>query len=287
MELDVKGFAAYLQDRVSDDTADRYVFNVGKGPQRIRNRQLAPKYLRQIRSSFRAYARYLERAGRADEARQLLDDIEDVRLPPALRQTPQNPLPRAFYDELRAAIKASDQKPAMRAQLGIMANRGLRRGDVLRIQRKDVQNALKTGTLSFVAKGKKRLEFGVLPTYAGYLELMEEAFERDREDAWRYEPATSVWELLSSSDEAAKIAVARSLRAVASTCNLKKHGVTLADVRPHVLRRSYAQAFFEACGHDPMKLKDHMQWSDVSTAMSYLDHSQKKTLDEVAAKMFG
>lgn len=279
MQIDVQGFRTFLEPRVSDGTATRYLFLVQQdaGPARVRERSLSPKYRRQIRSSWRAYARYLTKAGKDAAAREILDQVDEVRLPPAVRQKVQLPLPRPFYDRLRAAIDSCDEKPAVRAVLGIMANRGIRRGDVLRATRTDVARALKTATFSFMAKGHRRLEFGLLDSYKRYLELLREAFADDKD-------AETVGQLVAGTDAAAEKRIARALRRVAAELPLKKHELTLEDVRPHILRRTYATVMFEAFGFDPVKLTSHMQWASVTTALGYVDAANRGELDAIAEK---
>ncbi len=280
VEIDAAGFRSYLEHRVSAGTAGNYLFLVGSGgPERVRERKLSPKYRRLIRASWLAYARFLAKQGATKPAAAITDELDEVKLPPPDRQRPQLPLPRAFYDELRAAIDESDRiHPAMRAQLGVMANRGIRRSDAIYIGRSDNARALKTGVLSFVAKGGRRMEFGVLPAYQKYLELFDQEFKRQKEDV--------VWQLIGENERAAKQAVGRRLRRVAAELDLAKYDLTLEDVRPHILRRSYATYYFDACGRDPIKLKDHMRWADIKTALSYVDATDKVALDAIAENMF-
>lgn len=62
-------------------------------------------------------------------------------------------------------------------------------------------------------------------------------------------------------------------------------GLEAGAVTPHRLRRTYAVNFLQAVDGDVVKLKDHMGWASLQTAMRYVDHSQREELDKVAAAM--
>lgn len=243
---------------------------------RLNDRSLSPGYRRVCRAAMLSYARFTKNT-------ELAENLSDVRLPAPVRQSVEVPLPEKGWRALRAEIDdASYVKEPVRAVLGLMASRGLRRGDVLRLHRKEVAQAIKGGTLSFLAKGERRLEFGVLPAWRGYLEILDDCFVRN---------TNHVRELVSprAAEETCQAAagelVTRVLRDVGSEVGEKVLGIPPESLHPHQLRRTYASLYYEACGRDPNKLKAHMCWANIQTAMNYVDHDQRETLDAVAEAM--
>jgi hypothetical protein len=90
-----------------------------------------------------------------------------------VRQSVKIPLEREEWFRVIDAIRDyQDLGDAMRAVLGMMAMRGFRCGDVMRMKRAEISAALETGTLSFEAKGSKRLEFAVIDTFRPHLEAL-------------------------------------------------------------------------------------------------------------------
>jgi site-specific recombinase XerC len=287
VDLDLDGFRTYLRRRGSPETTvSTYVSLLSHGPERVRSRTMAPKSRGVMLAAWRAYARFRRRSGdpAGDE---LLEDLADVRLPPLVRQRPQLPLPRPLFDLLRDAIDEDDDlAPPERAALGVMANRGLRSIDIREVKREAVSGALKTGVLSFVAKGGRRLEFGVNNAYRPYLEMLDVEFAARRaRDADVADLLVARGTKAAARSTSAARAIARSLKVVTKKLPLAKHGVELADVHPHILRRTYATLFYEACGRDVVQLKQHMGWSNIQTAVNYVDHDRRAELDEIAEGM--
>jgi integrase len=238
---------------------------------RLRDGELAPKTLRHIKAACRRWARF-----RGDD--QLLVEADKIRLPPPQRKTAKVPLTRddlfALVDEIDAADYLDD---AMRAELGLMASRGFRCGDVLRMRRSQAQTALRVGTLSYVAKGRRRLEFRVLDTFRPYLDLLVS------HPRWeRVEDLISPRASEATRREAAGRAAARALELCGSKVGIK-------GLYPHRLRRTYATEYLRALGPDAfaaVKLQQHMQWASLQTAMGYVDHDRGQELDDVAEAMW-
>jgi integrase len=273
MNAPTSGLAAYsewLRRRgTSASTIVQYLFHAGRAVggedpfDRITDRGLSPKYRRVCKAAIVSYARFNK-----DDA--LVEQIKEVKLPSPVRQTVKVPLDMETWRALRAEIDAANYiTEPMRAALGIMASRGLRRGDVLRLHRKEVADALKTGTLSFVAKGERRLEFGV-GSWRPYLETLAECFAGDRD-------AKTVADLISTTHQAAGVAAVKALRRVA-----KRVKGASPKIACHDLRRAYSTHYFEACGRDPRRLQTHMQWSSLEIAMSYVAAESRENLDEIA-----
>ncbi len=260
-------------------TINQYLFHAnralgGEDPfDRITDRSLSPKYRRVCKAAIISFARYQD-----DDA--LVKQIKEVKLPAPVRQEVKPLITEDQWRSLREEIDhATYITEPMRCELGLMANRGLRRGDVLRLQRKEITDALRTGTLSYEAKGERRLEFGVLKPWRPYLVTLADEFSAEKK-------TRTVADLISpkATDETrqavAGAAVVRALRRVAG----RVKGIS-PGVAPHDLRRCYATLFFEACGRDPVKLQHHLQWANVQTALGYVSAGTRESLDAVAEEM--
>jgi integrase len=277
-------YEAWLRRRgAGDDTIYQYVFHAartvgGEDPfERITDRSLSPKYRRVCKAAIVSFAKF----NKDDD---LIEQIREVKLPSPVRKKVKVPLDGETWHALRDEIDEADYiTEPMRAELGIMANRGIRRGDVLRLKKTEVTAALKTKTLSYLAKGERRLEFGLMPSWERYLELLKESFAHTR-------GAEVVADLIApkaTEDGRKKIAgaaVVRALRRVASRIDLPDHDVE--EIHPHLLRATVAQHFFEACGRDPIKLKEYMQWASIEVAMGYVSAGSRESLDAIAETMF-
>lgn len=266
---DLADFEQHLVQRgVDPSTARQYRSHLVRPRERLLDKELAPSTRRVGLAAWKSYAGFIE-----DDA--LLKELKQLRLPVAARVKVQVPLPLPVWKALRAEIDSADylSTVAMRCVLGVMANRGLRRGDVLRLRRTEVTAALRSNVLAYEAKGKKRLEFGLLQSYRRYIEQLGDVGGK-----W-----TSVYELISPNESWAKQKVADELRVCAEHIELGE--VTLEDVRPHVLRRTFAVAMYEAFNHDAVKLAAFMGWSNVTTALRYVDFVKRDELDLVADEM--
>lgn len=254
----------------TEETAQGYASDVlaaqthPQGPLgRLRMRTLAPKTLRRTMASLRAWCKFTKDAT-------LLEQISDIRLPPPARKIIKEPLNR---EQWLAVVKEINQAEYLshpeRAALGIMATRGLRVGDVLRLERAKVQEAVRTGELAYKGKGSKWIQVGV-QSFKAYLELLA------REEDWEY-----VRDLISiskkgSRQKSAGQQLSRALKQVG-----ERVGISAADMYPHKLRRTFATAFLEAVGGDLEKLRQMMSWNDISTAAGYADHGRKNELEAI------
>jgi site-specific recombinase XerD len=277
-------YQAWLRRRgTGQRTIQQYAFHAaralgGEDPfERINDRKLSPKYRRVCKAAIISFAKFNKDAS-------LIEEIKEVKLPAPVRQNAKVPLAEDTWRALRAEIDAADYiTDPMRAELGIMANRGLRRGDVLRLHRSEVAAALKKNVLSYVAKGERRLEFGVGDAWRPYLELLHDEFSSAGKRAEQVSDLISPRASDENRMESAGSAVIRGLRRVASKIELGDHA--LEDVTPHLLRFCYATKFFNACGRDPRRLQEHMQWSSLEVAMIYVGSESRASLDDIAAEM--
>jgi site-specific recombinase XerC len=242
--------------------------------ERLRDDDLAPKTRRRILSAGRQWAQF---NGDNDLASEL--DAARKRLPPARRKLAKTPVTR---DLLFAIVDEIDQanylKAPMRAVQGMLACRGFRVSDVLRMRRDEIVAAKETGLLVFVAKGNRRLEFGVTKTWVRHLDV----FVGLPADWMRVEDLISPTAKVENRRKAAVRFVERTLRKIGSLCGAPK-------LYPHQLRRTYAVEYLKQQKGDPealLNLTKHMQWADESTALQYVNHVRGRELDEIAERIF-
>lgn len=280
-------FERSLKDRgLSTGTVELYVNDInscaaGGFAARLGNKELAPKTRHRIRTAGRQWARFLGDA-------KLENELRDFKLPKARRARAKTPLTREqmflLIDEIDSAEYLA---PLMRAVLGMLACRGFRVGDVLRLRRSELQVARDTGMLAFEAKAGARLEFRLISTFKRHaLALANAEGKWTRVDALispragTRTPKTA--RAKNQRRRAAARAVSRALTEVAVRCGIY-------GVHPHRLRRTYAVEFLKGLVGDSdalMKLKQHMQWESLATAMEYVDHARGQELDDAAEKIF-
>jgi len=277
VDSDLSSFRAWLAEHgLSESTLEVYLRDVRKGLEvglvaRLRSDDLAPKTKRHMLAAARHWAKFTKDTD-------LAEALDKLNLPPARRQTAKVPLSKEDLFVLLDEIDRADylSKP-MRAAIGMMACRGFRCGDVLRMRRDELIAARESGVLNYIAKGKRNLEFKVLKTYRKHLVALASA-----PGEW-----TRVEELLANGGasgrrNAAARAVERSLVRLGTKCGIQ-------NLFPHRLRRTYAVEYLRSMKGDPealMKLTQHMQWAGMATAMEYVDHARGDELDAAAEKMF-
>ena len=267
-QKDLKNFHNWLVTRGRDPTtADLYVTNVkiayetDDPIERLLDPDISPNTKRVSLAALRAYAKFTK----DDDLKETLDD---VKLPPVQRIKPRVPLEKQDWKKLRDLINNEPPSPA-NAIIGLMATRGFRIGDVLRMKRVEVEDALKTDLLIYRAKGNKKLTVGVLPTFVKYLEQLI-SFPK-----WK-----QVQDLFEVDNRAARMRIRRSLQRMAKEVGIED------DMYPHRLRRTVATYFLEKVGGDLTKLKDWFSWSSIATAASYTDHHKRAELDKAGESMF-
>ncbi len=231
-----------------------------------RSSSLAPNTKWQILAALKAWARWTK----DDE---LKETLEDLRLPPAKRVAKKSPLTEKQWRDLIAHLREAEKvNDVHRVVIVIMALRGLRLGDVLRIEHHEVKSALSTRTLSAVAKGGKRREFSAVPIMADLKVLTKyPVWERIRDLVG---PA-------SATEKALGHRVRRTLKRHAAK-------VGIPSTHPHQLRRTFATQYLESMAGDPaalIKLQKYMDWSDLSTAARYVDAVDAVELNAAADRM--
>lgn len=277
-ELD--GFHQWLLDNGrSSLTAAQYkatVFRVanhhGGIAARLTDKKPAPKTLHAAAAALKSYATYTEDGD-------LLVAIKRIRLPASRRATPRVELALEAWSQLITAIEDDKKlRPEMRATLMIMALRGLRVGDALRLKRTEIEAAIRTKRLGFEAKGRSRLEYGI----TDIADSLREFLSIDK--PWDRVVDLVAWSSKKTGDakmHVARLKVLQQLQRVAAT-------IELDDVYNHRLRRTYATHFLRKLKGDPqalIKLQRHMGWATVTTAMGYVDAVDADELEDVGAEL--
>lgn len=270
---DLDGFRAHLEEyNRAAGTVEGYISDVrnayadGDPTARLRDQSLAPKTRRRILAALRSFAEY-----RDDGA--LLIRLKKIKLPRAVRITPKTALSKKKWNALRDAIDR-EEDDALRAVLGIIANRGLRCTDVLRLTPREVKNAVRTGLLSYRAKGERWLHYSAEPM-AEYLETL------DGMPRWKH-----VWDLVSPRAHPhtrAHAAWKRCYRALKACA--EEVGIEVEDIYTHRLRRTYAKHFNDLVKGDLVATQEHMQWASLQTAKEYVDDARREQLDAIAKKL--
>jgi integrase len=269
-ESNLGRFRSWILERGrSDGTADLYTCHVrtsAADPKGLTHRliagRLAPNTVRSNLAALRAWAAFTKDA-------ELARRLSDLRLPPARRVRHKKSL---SVDDWRQAIRhlQTCQMPdAMRQVLLIMALRGLRSGDVLRIRKPDAQRSLDTGKLIYEGKGRKRTEISVEPI-RGPIEALVAM------RGW-----VVVRDLLgtSKSPKAMSRKVWRAARRTAAQ-------VGIAEMNPHRYRHTFAQNYLSQLAGDPnaiVKLQRYMGWESMATAARYVQDVSQDELDRIGA----
>lgn len=255
-------------------TAELYALNVrscvgdpGGVTARLVSGDLAPNTARANLAALRAWAAF-------NDDGKLTKRLSDIRLPPARRIRVKIPLEMPDLKRLVRHLRDRRMRnEAMRQVLLIMALRGLRSGDVLRIRRPDAVRALASGKLVYEGKGRKRIEIAVAPIREQIQALA------DMED-W-----SKVSDLISTSERQKTLSkkIWRAAKRIAKE-------IGMVDVYPHRLRRTFATEYLRKLKGDSnalVKLKQYMQWESLSTAERYVDAVSQDELDEIAAGLVG
>lgn len=264
-------FRGWLVERGrSDDTASLYISNVrscasdkGGLTHRLVAGKLAPNTLRTNLAALRSWASY----GKDTE---LLARLGDIRLPPARRVRTKLPLELEDWRRVVRHLQSCKMKnEAMRHVLLIMALRGFRSGDVLRMRRTELARSLDTGKLVYEGKGRKRIEVAVAPIRPQIEGLLEfKGWER-------------VGNLLGTS--AIKKVISKKVwRAARRTA--KKIGIF--EMNPHRYRHTFATNYLKQLQGDPnaiIKLQKYMGWESMATAARYVDSVSQDELDVIGA----
>lgn len=267
----LEAFRAWLLARGrSEGTADLYVKNLRRCAaedvltSRLVGGDLAPLTRRTNKAAIAAWAKYTKDAD-------LAEAISEIKLPPARRVAIKVPLAVADWQRVVKHLATCELDDRVRAVCLVIAKRGLRVSDALRIRRTEVAAALKSGVLSYVGKGAKRHEVSAQPIRA-QLEALAgfKGWER-------------IGDLVSTGKHR-HTAAKRIRRAFA--CVARQ--LELEGVHPHRFRRTYATTYLEEHKGDPraiIKLQHHMGWASMQTAALYADAVDRDELAAAGDKM--
>lgn len=280
-------FKTWLLERGRvEGTADAYVTNLRscvadrRGlTHRLIAGNLAPNTLRANLAALRAWATFAQDG-------ELAKRLADIRLPPARRVHTKNPLETESLRQMVRHLKACEKtvrrfrepaspqaNEAMRQVILIMALRGLRSGDVLRIKRTEVLRALDTGKLIYEGKGRKRHEFAIAP-FRAQLEALAQMKN------WEH-----VRDLITTSANP-KVASVKVWRAARRTAQ----EIGISEMNPHRFRHTFATRYLEQLRGDPnaiIKLQKFMGWESMNTAARYVDKVSQDELDSLGAALAG
>jgi len=273
-ENKLREFAAWMVRRGrQEESAALYVTDLRSclaDPRGVTNRlvsgELSPNTVRHNRAALAAWARFTK-------DQDLTSALDDIRLPPARRMRSKPPLDRDAWAMIVKAIDGIESESlAMRQVLLIMARRGLRSGDVLRIKRSEILRALASGKLPFEAKGRKRMEFAVAPIRRQLVVLAA------IEGPWKV-----VRDLITKSKDP-KVASVKVWRASRRTAK----ALGIPEMNPHRYRHTFASRYLAELAGDPnaiVKLQKYMGWENMQTAARYVDTVSADELDELGNRL--
>jgi integrase len=266
------------EDGRSEGTADLYVLNVRSCAgedfltQRLTDARhdLGAKTLHTNKAALAAWADFTGDT-------ELKKRLDRIKLPPAIRAKAKKGLSTAEWKTLMATVKTARLEPAIRATILIMARRGFRIADVLRLKKREIADALRTGTLSFEGKGRRRREIDVAPIKEA-LELLH-----GERGSW-----AMVEDLITATTREGLHRRKMAAKRVAAALRRCAKKAKVPGVHPHRLRRTYAMRFLELFQGDPqalIKLQKHMGWANMNTALSYVDEVNLGELDAKGTEM--
>ncbi len=274
MEISTKTLEAFRQWMIARgrtaETAELYASNLrmcaagSSITARLVSGELAPLTRRTNKAALKAWAKYTK-------DKDLAEILDEIKLPPARRVGVKIPLPVVDWQRYVKALATCKAEPRVRCVCLVIAKRGLRVSDALRIKRTEVTAALRTGVLSYVGKGSKRHEVSAKPIRA---QLEELASHKKWE---RLEDVVAV----RGGRRAASQRVRRAFRSVAKSLGID-------GVHPHRFRRTYATNYLDEHRGDPqalIKLQHHMGWASLQTAAMYADAVDRVELDAAGDKM--
>lgn len=229
---------------------------------RLVDADLSPNTRRTNLAALAAWAKFSRDA-------ELRAQLDDIRLPPARRVKAKIPLElEAWRQFVQHVMNAKTRHEAIRHVILIIAIRGIRCSDVLRMTRKYLKSAVATKVLVFEGKGRKITRFAAGP-------VMDQITALTAMKGW-----DRVYDLVTTgSERAALTRVERAVKRYALEANI-------ADVFPHRFRTTYATAFLRRLQGDPqalIKLQRHMDWESLATAARYADAVDADSLDEIGA----
>lgn len=278
----MEGFRGWLRSRGrSASTQDSYVNAVTRllayeDPlEPILDRENSPLYRRFLVSAYRQWALY---SGDND----LYASLEGgaLKLPPALRRAARKPCTRKEWFALMDAIENREIgfREPIRSVVGIIVTRGVRCGDVLRLKEKEIQDAIRTGTLGYEGKGQRRIEYSAAPLLPYLEELAEQRWGR----------GSRLYNLVCPRSKNPVDQASRKIRRALDKLAVE-FGYEPSELFAHRFRHTYANEFLSELKGDPRAvflLQEQMGWAKPETARSYVARAERKELDKLESQMF-
>lgn len=279
--MDLDGFYAWLHKRGRGRSADQYrrvvkLWLDGKDEfeAKMTSTSYSPNYRRHLIACVRVWAKY---TGDGD----LLVRLEDIKRPAAIARDVREPFEFSDWFAIRNAIENYPGiTDAKRNVCALIALRGIRCGDVLRLAKRDVSQAVDAGVLAFESKGERWQKFNAAPLLPHLKGLM---------GCWHH--GQRVRNLVSpgSSEEHCQETAGRAIRRVFDEI-ADEIGMNPEDLYAHRFRHTYATYFLQEMAGDPeaiFKLQQQMGWARLDTASNYLRRSRQGELDAVEERLLG
>ena len=277
VDKEVAQYRAWLISRGRESSANKYCRHVRRWlyepevyEDQIINKRYSPNYRRSLVASLRSWANYSEDV-------ELLRWLSDLKLPAAAPKGSREPIPFKKWRQIQSLIRNATflEDPEIYV-CGIVAARGIRCGDVLRLTYRDIRDAVRTGVLRFQGKGERWQEYNAalfMPQLKGLKSLYWEGKER-------------VWEHIgsTSSQESAGRRIRRAFDLIAEHAKLPTK-----ELYAHRFRHTYATYFLQEMAGNPeaiFLLQQQMGWTQLNTASNYLRRSRRDELNELESRMF-
>lgn len=281
---ELKSYADWLCRRGRERSAQQYVTvirgylaNEDSYFHKINDKALSPSYRRHLVACLRSWAKY-------KKDQELIDTLDDLRLPPPAPRDHREPLTLREWNSVRKAVQQAEWiDPFVKNALLVVILRGLRVGDVLRLTLKHARDAIDSGSLAFESKGGGWKHFSsssLLEPLTALLSVWPSGATciRDGILIERQRKLPSVSE--ERRQKAAKDAVRAVLKRITNELQI--------PLFAHRFRHTYATLFLQEMEGDPealFKLKDQMGWAQLATAQNYLRRSRREELAQVEATL--
>ena len=280
--VELEGFQGWLRSRGRAESTQRkysralsYLFSFKDVLEPILNRKYTPNYRHFLVSSLRQWSLY-------KNDMELFKKLNrgTLKLPPAIRTQARTPCDRDLWFSLMDLLEGdeTDFEPPIRSVLGLIVTRGIRCGDVLRVTKKEIDNALRTGVFAFEGKGSRRIEYNAEPIKQYLVELSEQ----------RWPKRARLYDLICPDAKRPEESASRKIRRYIDLL-ADEVGVDREDLFAHRFRHTYANEFLSELSGDPRAvflLQEQMGWAGPETARSYIAIAGRKELNEVETRLF-